>query len=789
MRSPDPFVLSSVSITPSFPPGDEPSTSILRREASESRGRHRSPSAREIVDTFVDRVRAGERASESDFGCTLRDLATSVRDLGGRPRGKVIVRGYDEPWELCVERIGERAALSVYRAGPDPLVLAYDVVVRFEAVASATRAAIERHEGTHDGVELDGARAALADYAPIRFEDDGPTTVSVVVDMDRDAPLAIGAEFPMRDGARDSGDAGVERTDLHALLFRGKIRAEIRGRLVELPDAYPFLVAERLLEISRHVLDAWERGLAYHVRREAGGIVVGVRSAATGRLALTLGSPASAPGDRVPSTFPALDVSDVVEASLAFGRALVRAILRRDRSQGGNLRVVAFRRALRETGDALREMFREDAKINPSPEPFRAFAEQARDAVSKSSPPAPGALNGSRLRYASRWRALVPGIDLRATFLCGERLVVGAAQETFCLARASGEVLWRTRTQRATSVVTPAGIARIAPDGAIAVHDFGNGEITLRARVAPRLGGPPAGAVVNIPGLPRLLVVTEGDQHLVAIDLASGEARWRFPWRTTERGATLRLKRAGRLLYVTTGDSALTAIDVTDGATIWRVRDRLRFRAPPTVDHDQLFALAGGTSSLAQLHGIDSFSGSVHWTRALPDPPTACSVEGAPLLATSVVALALRSRNGVALSAFDRQTGALRWTTEAPVAPTGTSWLAIDDLFVGNTPTGEIVGIHATSGDLAYRHVLGTRSLESDVPRRLEPVLRSGALFVPHAEVHVIRPRDGTPLGTIGPCEAIPDLLRVDERGDVYIAEESGHLVSFGALPRLSLVR
>ena len=130
-----------------------------------------------------------------------------------------------------------------------------------------------------------------------------------------------------------------------------------------------------------------------------------------------------------------------------------------------------------------------------------------------------------------------------------------------------------------------------------------------------------------------------------------------------------------------------------------------------------------------------------------------------------------------------------RWSTEAPVAPTGTSWLAIDDLLVGNTPTGEIVGVKASTGELAYRHVLGARSMETDVPRRLEPVLRSGALFVPHAEVHVFRPRDGTPLGTIGPCEAIPDLLRVDERGDVYIAEESGHLVSFGALPRLSLVK
>ena len=60
---------------------------------------------------------------------------------------------------------------------------------------------------------------------------------------------------------------------------------------------------------------------------------------------------------------------------------------------------------------------------------------------------------------------------------------------------------------------------------------------------------------------------------------------------------------------------------------------------------------------------------------------------------------------------------------------------------------------------------------------------------VPHVDVHVFRPNDGAHLATIGPCDAIPDLLRVDERCDVYVAEESGHMVAFGAGPRLSLVR
>ncbi|HEU4537483.1 MAG TPA: hypothetical protein VFS00_25365, partial [Polyangiaceae bacterium] len=74
-------------------------------------------------------------------------------------------------------------------------------------------------------------------------------------------------------------------------------------------------------------------------------------------------------------------------------------------------------------------------------------------------------------------------------------------------------------------------------------------------------------------------------------------------------------------------------------------------------------------------------------------------------------------------------------------------------------------------------------------PRRLEPVLRSGALFVPQGDgVHLLRPRDGAELGHVA-TDLVPDLLRVDERCDLYVAEESGHLRAFGLGPRLAVVR
>jgi outer membrane protein assembly factor BamB len=727
----------------------------------------------------------------------------ALAELARAPRGKAIVRFYDDAWELAIERAGARAMLSVYRGGPDPRVMVYDRAVVFEEVVASVREAIIialARTGVPRVVELElrEAASALASIDARTWTDglDAATSLlNVTVEPERDAPVAFGCDFAMRATPNGRADSLVERADLHALLFRGKMRAEVRGRGIDMGEVHPFLFAEQLVDVARRALEAWERGRPFHMRREAGGAVFGVRIDDGGHAALTVRH----------ATFPALAVPDVVLAALAFGRALVRALVRRDRAQHANLRLGALRRALRETANQLREARQEDAKINPSPEPYRAFA------LALPAPAlAPAQRVSTRLRFSVRWRAIVPHIDLRATFLCGDRLVVGTAHETFCLDRTTGDVRWRAPTERATCVVTPAGIARLEPTGVLSVHDFGTGEIRMRTELAARVGGPASGAVVHVQGLPRLLIVTEGERHLVAVDLASGEPRWRYAWAarsTSSRGAP-RLKRAGKLLYVAGGDSALTAIDVLTGAVVWRLRDRARFTSPPTLEHDLLFVTAGGMSCVARLYAVDAFSGRVRWNAPIAPPQgqsgvvapprsksglgggggTCTTIEGSPLAVSGRVVVAARDRHGLCLFAHDRETGAPAWASPGSIAPVGTSWLAVDDLLLGNTPVGDLIAYSGKTGELAYRHVLG-RSLEADTPRRLEPVLRSGALFVPHTDVHVFRPGDGAPLGVIAPCDAIPDLLRVDERCDVYVAEESGHLACFAAGPRLALVK
>ncbi len=629
---------------------------------------------------------------------------------------------------------------------------------------------------------------------------------------------------------------------MHALLFRGRVRAEIRGRSIDLGECHPVLVAERLVELARRAFDAWERGLALHARGEASGLLVGVRVSADGELALTLGG-AHGSARRTVHTFPALGVVDVLEAALAFGRSLVRAILRRDRTQSANLRLGALRRTLRESTEALRRASQSDSKINDAPERYRAFAastaaiEQARrssatgaagaaGAAGPSAAPASSNLAAARLRYAARWRAIVPGIDLRATYLCGDRVIVGAATEMWALDRANGRVLWRTDTTRGTSVVTPGGIARLAPDGRLAVHDFGTGEPSLKTRIAPRVGGPVAGAVVHLPGLPRLVVVTEGEHHLVAVDLTNGEPRWRWSWGAA-RGprAAPRMKRAGRLVYVTSGDGALTALDVMTGAVVWRLRDRLRFqdasddrprrdvhrlrrcprRRPPLLHRPLLGARALDAADrrrqrAVHRRGSASRGGRVGGRRRPPEErPRARRV---PPRRRRAGHRARAERAGHAVGCPDghlvaggrrrvhrqRADGRARRRRRR-------EWRALVEARARAAPTrggpsaaaGARLALRRALRALLARHGRRTRRARRGAGRdgASERGERSGELV---AGISILRPSDGATLGTIAPTEAIPDLLRVDERCDVYVAEDSGHLIAFGALPRLSLL-
>jgi len=735
-----------------------------------------------LFDVIVDGVNITARLGEGQALALLSDLGTAVSSLARGKRDRETLQLYtdDEAWEIGLEADGADVLVSVFRSGPAPQVAVHERRVELlelrRAILAALEAAPLRQAPPAILAALSGARRLLDTPWPSFGRRPVNREIATI------APRALGglnfsATAHMRcavAGAGGSHNSELERADLHSLLGRGAFAIACRNRTVALGEACLFLLAERLVMLGDDVFDAWRAQRAVFRRASVDGVQLSVRRG-PGDGPMTLSVRARDAAEHEQLSFPELDARTFVGAAARFALALADAYRSHDPNQARNLRLKALVRAATTLSDSLADSIADDSLQNPEPDSYRSFG-LPRARVERGMWDA-----GGKMRFLPRWVATVPNIDLRATFQCGERLIVGSQRETASIERGTGQVLWRVPTPRAASVVTPLGLARLHPDGTIVLHDLDNGEARFTAHVAPRANGGATGALVNAPGLPKLLVVAEGDRSVTALDLVSGDVRWRY---TAKRPANYRVRRAGKLILVAGGDSALLALDVTSGEVVWRVRDRLPFSGDMSIDHDAVFALSGGPIGPTRLHHVDLWSGEVRWSKELEERPAPGQ---APLLAAQVVAIPTRDRRGMGLSAYERSSGDAVWDQAPGLASPTTAFLAVDETLIANSASGALLCLDANSGTLRYNQVF-SRHVDADQPRRLEPVLRNGALFVPQHQVHVVRPRDGEVIGSI-PSDLIPDLLRVDERCNVYVAEESGHVAAFSVAPRLSLVK
>ncbi len=736
-----------------------------------------------LLDLVVDGTNLTARIGQAQALAVLAEFGLAVASLAAGRRERVTLQVYadDEAWEIGLEPDSSDVLVTVYRCGPRPDVAIHERRVSMVALRDGVMGALaETVSSLPNGAaaSLRSAQRALgAAWPPVEHGSVARAPALVQSEPVDGVHFAVSADFRIR-GPAPAGLEGapqqLERADLHSLLVQGSGQIAVRGKQVPLGILYPYLCAERLLALTDEVLDAWQTGRPIFRRVEAGHSRIGVRRGpGDGPLTLTVRSALAATEDRTLS-FPALAAPTLVRTAVGFARALCAAFLTHDPTQAANLRLTA----LRAVADALEERLvgaeSDDSLTNPEPETYRSYAPQRRNqGLGKWS-------HGGKMNLVPRWVATIPQIDLRATFLCGDRLLVGSTRETACIHRSSGTLAWRLSTHPAVSVVTPVGLARIHPEGRVVLHDIESGMVRFTAHVAPRVGGGATGAVVHAPALPKLLVVTENDRQITALDLVTGDVRWRY---TARQAGDYRLRRAGKLLLVTGGDSALVALDAATGEVVWRLRSRLPFSAGLAVDHDAGFALAGTANAPGMLHHFDPWSGTLRWSSELEER----HVPGQPPLVTpEAVVVPSRDRRGVGARAFDRATGNPLWSHAPGVAAPTSAWLAVDHSIVVNSASGALLCLDALTGTLRYNHVF-TRQVDADQPRRLEPVLRHGALFVPQHQVHVVRPGDGEIIGT-APTDLIPDLLRVDERCDIYIAEESGHLAAFSVAPRLTLV-
>lgn len=739
------------------------------------------------LDLTVGRESLPSAASGEHVASTLRDLCAAALSIVEGRAGKVLVPLYDTPWELCLVAGDDRFDVSLYRTGALPEVRALDEGVAVgelvaqlrgaadalrglcaEAVAQELRDLLDRlsaRSGRTLHAADRGASTLIRWRSRPRMAADGSGAASIVA-------VTLQAVLTTRESA---ARGELAQADLHALLARGRVGFEVRGQRIDLGAGFVFLQFERLVALCRPLLEARAARRAMNVRAHVGGATLGLRLGADDTLALTITRPAEGTVT-VPALDPRAFVSPVAEGALALAASTVRC----DRGLARNLRLRALRSEARALRRWLRDLDRVDTKINDDPARYRAVSAEVSNDI--------GALDlsaATRLRFSQRWRAEVEGLDLAGTFLCGDKLIVPGARELCAIDRASGSIAWTAPASRAATVLAGDDILRVTTRGEVELRCASTGDALWTARIVPRVGAASPPVVIAQPGVARVALLAEAERRLVALDLRTGEARWTL---TARHGGSFRVRRVGRLAVVVSGDAVVTAVDISSGEVVWRHGEAVPFSAAPVVHGERVVVLAGEPGrGPAVAHVLGGLTGkhehTLHAGVAACAPPAACG---------DTVAIPCASReDGVVLVGFSLESGRELFRTALDATVAGAArpaTLAVDDLFVTNLPSGRAVAVDARTGDVRWTFH-GRSARPDDVPRRLEPVVRAGAIFLPQASLAVLRPKDGVSLAEIDACDLVPDLVRVDEQGATYVGEESGHLGCFELGARLRVLR
>jgi outer membrane protein assembly factor BamB len=527
------------------------------------------------------------------------------------------------------------------------------------------------------------------------------------------------------------------------------------------------LAAHRMVVAVRTLVESWDSTRPTHVRLRAGGFQIAMRKSAHQLVSVELSSEGR--GDL---TATSLTIAEAALPILKLASDLLRSLVASDRGQSRNLRVRALRQEVRALRREIRSRRSADSFVNLDPDRLRMH--QDGDAEKSALP--------SRLpslQFDERWRICLEGLDANSVFMCGDRLVIATQTHVVAVSRDDGKVLWARPGQASTTLMSGSVLIRLSAEGEVELCNVEDGEPYCSTQISPRIGGPAIGLMAGGDKLPPIAILTEGAHRLVAIDVRTGEPRWRFASRS---GGEFRMTKVGRVLLVTCGEEAIHALDIATGEDVWRFAERGCFQFKPLVSNETVVAAAVRGRREGALFAIDLYSGQPRWQRELPGPPTSDPC------AAANVALVSTAGDEAKLSAHCLQTGESLWQTRDPGLGIGGAGLTFDETWIVNAPFGQLSALDVRTGNLRWSANLAD-ALADEIPRRLEPVLRGGALFVPASSVHVVRPADGERLSLSLPCDLVPDLMRVDERGWVYVAEESGYVAGYAPKPMLTLIK
>ncbi|MDH5675317.1 MAG: PQQ-binding-like beta-propeller repeat protein [Myxococcales bacterium] len=710
------------------------------------------------------------------------DLVAGVSALASGRRNRVILPLGAEPIEYALLRRGPRLLIDCYSTEGSPTVYLRERAIALrellDACTVAGRAMAELESGEVNGAALhklcDRLRATQLASDPHAEVASVACSGGSLTDPGPQIPLAFGFEAMIRPSV-DQATASHAFDDVHALLFEGRLWTFCGGSQRTIFEGPIVLAAQRMVAAVRALIDAWQADRNVHVRLRSGSFSIAVRRSRGEPVRLTLNS-----GREQSLTWPLLDVDQAALPILRLASDLMRKLISVDRRQTHNLRVKALRAEIRKLRRIIRSRDRLDGFENQDPERLRLSEPEPDRRVHETPASELKVERRTRLRYTERWSAEVDGLDAGSSFLVDDRLIISSQKMTLALSRGDGEVLWSQPSAGSSAALIGGSLIRHLPEGELELLDVEDGEVYARCPIATSGSGVQGAIFAGGGELPPVAIVPEARQRLAAVDLRTGQPRWNV--RARGQGE-VNLVCKGRVLVVTSGHGTVDALDVASGELVWRFSESVRFSLPAAISGRVVVAVAGEPGGGGgAVYAIDLFSGRLLWQRPLPAAPSR-----EPVADEGTVLVPFGRSRSARLLALEPKSGHTRFSCSDPGLDNGAQVLWTQDAAIINTPAGRVLCLDLESGETRWKRALAN-PLTDDVPRKLEPILHEGALYVPSAQLHVLNPDDGEELTRVS-CDLVPDGLLVDERGWFYVAEESGHLRAYAAAPHLSLVR
>jgi outer membrane protein assembly factor BamB len=186
-----------------------------------------------------------------------------------------------------------------------------------------------------------------------------------------------------------------------------------------------------------------------------------------------------------------------------------------------------------------------------------------------------------------------------------------------------------------------------------------------------------------------VLYVTSLDKHLYALDAETGDEIWQAELEGAVSAQAI-VNPAENLVYVGAYDNALHALNMDTGAEEWQAEATNWIWSAPALADDKLYF----ADSSAQVFAVDAASGEAIWQVAINAMNESAGVAGrveidgaiqaSPVVADGVVYIAAEGNRNTKeglLVALDAETGAEIWqqTTNAPLFTTP---VLVDDMIV-----------------------------------------------------------------------------------------------------------